>query len=62
MVGDIAELVELSGTWLRPWVNGRRDYFIQIQTEKVTGRRLFAASTPAGPARVAPPGLALRLR
>jgi nitroimidazol reductase NimA-like FMN-containing flavoprotein (pyridoxamine 5'-phosphate oxidase superfamily) len=48
-IGDISELVELSGTWLQPWVNGRRDHFLQIETEKVTGRRLFAASTPAVP-------------
>jgi nitroimidazol reductase NimA-like FMN-containing flavoprotein (pyridoxamine 5'-phosphate oxidase superfamily) len=49
VIGDIAELVEVAGTWLQSWVNGRRDHFIQIETEKVTGRRLFATVTPAVP-------------
>ena len=40
LITDVAELVELSGTFLRPWVDGRRDHFIRIRTEKVTGRRL----------------------
>lgn len=48
VVGDITELVELSGTWLQPWVIGRRDNFIRIDTERVTGRKLFPAVTPAG--------------
>jgi hypothetical protein len=40
---DVADLVELAGIWLRPWVEGRRDHFIKISTERVTGRRLVAA-------------------
>ena len=42
MITDVADLVELSGLFSRPWVGGRRDYFVQIQPEKVTGRRLWA--------------------
>jgi nitroimidazol reductase NimA-like FMN-containing flavoprotein (pyridoxamine 5'-phosphate oxidase superfamily) len=42
LINDVDELVKLSGTWLRPWVDGRRDHFVLIQTEKVTGRRLHA--------------------
>ncbi|WP_037310114.1 pyridoxamine 5'-phosphate oxidase family protein [Amycolatopsis orientalis] len=42
LVTDIGELVELAGTFLQPWVDGRRDRFVRIGTEKVTGRRLLA--------------------
>ena len=38
-VTDVNELVELSGTFVEPWVEGRRDQFVRIRTEKVTGRR-----------------------
>ncbi|WP_459723250.1 pyridoxamine 5'-phosphate oxidase family protein [Actinophytocola sp. KF-1] len=44
LITDVAELVELSGTFLQPWVDGRRDHFVRIQTEKLTGRRLHAPS------------------
>lgn len=40
LITDVGELVALSGTWLRPWATGRRDRFVRIRTEKVTGRRL----------------------
>ncbi|MGY6652417.1 pyridoxamine 5'-phosphate oxidase family protein [Amycolatopsis sp. TRM77291] len=40
LITDVAELVDVSGTWLEPWVDGRRDHFIRIEVEKVTGRRL----------------------
>jgi nitroimidazol reductase NimA-like FMN-containing flavoprotein (pyridoxamine 5'-phosphate oxidase superfamily) len=41
VVTEVADLVELSGLFSRPWIGGRRDYFLQIRTEKVTGRRLW---------------------
>jgi nitroimidazol reductase NimA-like FMN-containing flavoprotein (pyridoxamine 5'-phosphate oxidase superfamily) len=41
-VTDVDELVQLSGTFLQPWVDGRRDHFVRIRTELVTGRRLRA--------------------
>jgi nitroimidazol reductase NimA-like FMN-containing flavoprotein (pyridoxamine 5'-phosphate oxidase superfamily) len=60
-ITDVDELVEVSGTFIQPWVDGRRDHFIRIRTEKVTGRRLcepggqhaFPSSAPSsarGPA------------
>jgi Pyridoxamine 5'-phosphate oxidase len=39
-ITDVDELVEVSGTFIQPWVDGKRDHFIRIRTEKVTGRRL----------------------
>ncbi len=45
LVTDVADLVELSGLFLQPWDDGRRDYFVRIRTEKVTGRRLRAPVT-----------------
>ena len=39
-ITDVDELVEVSGTFIQPWVDGRRDHFIRIRTERVTGRRL----------------------
>jgi nitroimidazol reductase NimA-like FMN-containing flavoprotein (pyridoxamine 5'-phosphate oxidase superfamily) len=40
LVVDVAELVEMAGVWLQPWVQGRREYFVRIRTEQVTGRKL----------------------
>jgi|SRR5215470_2288784 len=37
---DIAELVDVSGIWLQPWVQGPREHFVRIRTEQITGRRL----------------------
>lgn len=50
LITDVDELVNLSGIWLRPWVDGRREHFIRIQAEKVTGRRLLStvAAQPHG--------------
>jgi nitroimidazol reductase NimA-like FMN-containing flavoprotein (pyridoxamine 5'-phosphate oxidase superfamily) len=39
-ITDVDELVAVSGTFIQPWVDGKRDHFIRIRTEKVTGRRL----------------------
>ena len=41
-ITDDTDLEGLSGVFLRPWVAGRRDHFVRIRTEKVTGRRLGA--------------------
>jgi nitroimidazol reductase NimA-like FMN-containing flavoprotein (pyridoxamine 5'-phosphate oxidase superfamily) len=48
VITDVVELVELSGVWLQPWVGGRRDHFIRIRTERITGRVLAMASTRPG--------------
>jgi nitroimidazol reductase NimA-like FMN-containing flavoprotein (pyridoxamine 5'-phosphate oxidase superfamily) len=45
LINDVRELVEMSGTWLQPWVTGRRDHFVRIRTEQVTGRMLRPRST-----------------
>lgn len=45
---DVADLVEVAGMWLRPWVEGRRDHFIRISTQRLTGRRLVPAATDDG--------------
>lgn len=45
-ITDVEELVELSGTFLQPWVNGRRDHFVRIRTEKMTGRRFRERGVP----------------
>ena len=43
-ITDVGDLVELSGLFLQPWDDGRRDYFVRIRTEKVTGRSSCAAA------------------
>ena len=45
-ITDISELVELGGTFLQPWVEGRRDHFVRIRTEKMTGRRFLERGVP----------------
>ncbi|BBY46015.1 pyridoxamine 5'-phosphate oxidase family protein [Mycolicibacterium celeriflavum] len=45
-ITDVEELVELSGTFLQPWVDGRRDHFVRIRTEKMTGRRFRERGLP----------------
>ncbi|KUI09307.1 pyridoxamine 5'-phosphate oxidase [Mycolicibacterium acapulense] len=45
-ITDVDELVELSGTFLQPWVDGRRDHFVRIRTEKMTGRRFRERGLP----------------
>ena len=40
LITDVNELVGLSGVFLQPWIDGQRDHFIRIRTEKVTGRLL----------------------
>jgi nitroimidazol reductase NimA-like FMN-containing flavoprotein (pyridoxamine 5'-phosphate oxidase superfamily) len=45
-ITDVDELVELAGTFLQPWVDGRRDHFVRIRTEKITGRRFLERGLP----------------
>ena len=45
-VTDVDELVELAGTFVEPWVEGRRDHFVRIRTEKMTGRRFRERGLP----------------
>lgn len=45
-ITDIDELTEVSGTFVEPWVQGRRDHFIRIEAQKMTGRRFREHSVP----------------
>jgi len=45
-ITDIDELVEIAGTFVEPWVKGRRDHFIRIATEQITGRRFRERGLP----------------
>lgn len=45
-VTNVDELLELSGTFIQPWVDGRRDHFVRIRTEKMTGRRFRERGVP----------------
>ena len=45
-ITDVDALVELAGTFLQPWVEGRRDHFVRIRTEKMTGRRFRDPASP----------------
>ncbi|HEX6358713.1 pyridoxamine 5'-phosphate oxidase family protein [Actinophytocola sp.] len=42
LITDVDDLVAVSGIWLQPWATGRRQHFVRIRTEKVTGRGLRA--------------------
>src|SRR6478735_4802680 len=45
-ITDIDELVEVSGTFVQPWVDGRRDHFVRIRAEKMTGRNFREPGLP----------------
>ncbi|HET6734203.1 pyridoxamine 5'-phosphate oxidase family protein [Mycobacterium sp.] len=45
-ITDVDELVELAGTFLQPWVDGRRDHFVRIRTERMTGRNFCEPGLP----------------
>jgi nitroimidazol reductase NimA-like FMN-containing flavoprotein (pyridoxamine 5'-phosphate oxidase superfamily) len=45
-ITDVDALVELAGTFLQPWVEGRRDHFVRIRAEKITGRRFIDPARP----------------
>ncbi len=40
VITNVPDLIELSKIFSRPCIGGRRDYFVRIRTEKVTGRHL----------------------
>lgn len=47
LITDVQDLIELSELFSRPQVGARRDYFVRIRAEKVTGCRLW----PSGDGR-----------
>jgi nitroimidazol reductase NimA-like FMN-containing flavoprotein (pyridoxamine 5'-phosphate oxidase superfamily) len=47
LVRDGAELTKLSKLEFTPWAPGRRDHFVVISTEIVTGRRILPSDSTA---------------
>ena len=45
-ITDVDELVEVSGTFVQPWIEGRRDHFVRIRSEKITGRGIRERGLP----------------
>ncbi|WP_019970933.1 pyridoxamine 5'-phosphate oxidase family protein [Mycobacterium sp. 141] len=45
-ITDVDELVEVAGTFVQPWVEGRREHFVRITAEKVTGRQFRSRGVP----------------
>ncbi|MGV0745431.1 pyridoxamine 5'-phosphate oxidase family protein [Mycolicibacterium sp. XJ870] len=45
-ISDIDELVDVAGTFVQSWADGRRDHFVRVRTEKVTGRQFREPSVP----------------
>ena len=37
-ITDVDELAEVAGTFVQPWVDGRRDHFMRIRSEILTRR------------------------
>lgn len=52
-VTDVEDLVEVAGTFVTPWVSGRRDHFVRIRTEQMTGREFRDPTSPQYPAAAA---------
>lgn len=42
----IDDLVAVAGTFIEPWVQGRRDHFIRIRTDRMTGREFREDALP----------------
>ncbi|MGK2867251.1 MAG: pyridoxamine 5'-phosphate oxidase family protein [Mycobacterium sp.] len=42
----IDDLVAVAGTFIEPWVQGRREHFIRIRTDRMTGREFGEAAVP----------------
>ncbi|MFG1930826.1 pyridoxamine 5'-phosphate oxidase family protein [Mycobacterium sp. NPDC048908] len=45
-ITGVDELVEVAGTFVQPWVDGKRDHFVRIKSEKMTGRRFRERGVP----------------
>ena len=45
-ITDVDEQVQVAGTFVQPWAEGRRDHFVRIRSEKVTGRQLRNHAMP----------------
>ena len=38
-ITEVDDLVDVAGTFVEPWVEGRRDHFVRIRSEQITGRQ-----------------------
>lgn len=47
VVEELDEIASLERRPLRPWAPGRRDHYVRIAIERVTGRRLAVEAAPA---------------
>ncbi|ANE81436.1 pyridoxamine 5'-phosphate oxidase [Mycobacterium adipatum] len=45
-ITGIDDLVDVAGTFIEPWVQGRRDHFIRIRTDRMTGREFREEAVP----------------
>lgn len=43
---QIDDLVDVAGVFIEPWVQGRRDHFIRIRTDRITGREFQENAVP----------------
>ena len=45
-ITGVDDLVDVAGTFIEPWVQGRRDHFIRIRTDRMTGREFREEPVP----------------
>ncbi len=45
-IAGIDDLVDVAGTFIEPWVHGRRDHYVRIRTDRMTGREFREATAP----------------
>lgn len=43
---EIDDLVAVAGTFIQPWAEGRREHFVRIRTERMTGREFREDAVP----------------
>ncbi|WP_304110215.1 pyridoxamine 5'-phosphate oxidase family protein [Mycolicibacterium bacteremicum] len=46
-ITEVDDLVAVAGTFIEPWVRGRREHFVRIRTDRMTGRQFLADAVPA---------------
>lgn len=46
-ITEVDDLVAVAGTFIEPWVRGRREHFVRIRTDRMTGRQFLKDAVPA---------------
>ncbi|MCV7434711.1 pyridoxamine 5'-phosphate oxidase family protein [Mycolicibacterium bacteremicum] len=46
-ITEVDDLVAVAGTFIEPWVRGRREHFVRIRTDRMTGRQFLEDAVPA---------------